>query len=68
MQHFRNQEKKQLKLTVSRPFWIFLFLQNLSWVILVRVLHFVLYAWCSYFAMILSCANITKLLKFKMAV
>ena len=31
--------KKQLKMTVSRPFGI-LFLQNLSWVILVRVLTF----------------------------
>ena len=39
MQHFRDNEKKQLKMTVSRPFWI-LFLQNLSWVILVLVLTF----------------------------
>ena len=29
----------KLKMTVSRPFWL-LFLQNLSWVILVRVLTF----------------------------
>ena len=29
--------KKQLKMTASRPFWI-LFMRNLSWVILVRVL------------------------------
>ena len=39
MQNFRDDEKKQLKKTVSRPFWI-LFLRNLSWVILVRVLTF----------------------------
>ena len=30
-------------------------------------LHFVQYAWSSYFALILSCLTITKLLKFKMA-
>ena len=30
-------------------------------------LNFVLYVWSSYFALILSCVNITKLLKFKMA-
>ena len=34
MQHLRDKEEKQLKMTVSRPFGI-LFLQNLSWVILV---------------------------------
>ena len=39
MQHFRDNEKKQLKSTFSQPFWI-LFLQNFSWVILVRVLTF----------------------------
>ena len=27
MQHFRDNEKKQLKMTVSRPFWV-LFLSN----------------------------------------
>ena len=61
MQHFRDNETKQLKMTGSRPFRI-LFLQNLSW-----VEHFVLYAWSSYFALILSCVDITKILKFKMA-
>ena len=30
-------------------------------------LHFVLYAWSSYFALILSRLNITKLIKFKIA-
>ena len=30
-------------------------------------LHFVPYAWSNYFALILSCVNITKLLKLKMA-
>ena len=39
MQHFRDNENKQLKMKVSRPFWI-LFLQNLSWVIFVRVITF----------------------------
>ena len=34
MQDFRDNEKKQLKMTASGPFWI-LFLRNLSWVILV---------------------------------
>ena len=31
------------------------------------ILFYVLYAWSSYSALILSCVNITKLLKFKMA-
>ena len=39
MQDFRDNEKKQLKLTTKRPFWI-LFLRNLLWVILVWVLTF----------------------------
>ena len=36
-------------------------------VVLCESLHFVLYAWCSYFALFLSYINITKLLKFIMA-
>ena len=64
MQQFQDNEKKTIKMTVSRPFWI-LFLQNgLS---LCESLHFVLYARSTYFAKILSCVNITKLLKFTMA-
>ena len=50
---------RQLKMATSRPFWI-LFLQNLSWVIL--VLHLVKYSWYSYELRKL----LTKLLKFKM--
>ena len=34
MQDFKNNEKKQLKMTTSRLFWILL-LRNLLWVILV---------------------------------
>ena len=51
MQHFRDNEKKQLKMTVSRPFWI-LFLQNYQGLSLCESLHFVLYAWSSYFALL----------------
>ena len=32
MQHFRDNEKKQLKMTVSRPFWV-LFVPNFSHVL-----------------------------------
>ena len=53
-------------MTVSRPFLI-LFLQNSHGLYLYESLHFVLYAWSSYFALILGGVNITKLLKFKMA-
>ena len=59
MQDNRDNEKKQLKITVSLPFWI-LFLPNLSWVILVS-LHFVLYAWSIYFALFLYYLIITEL-------
>ena len=67
MQHFRdNEKKKQLEMTVSRPFW-FYFCKIYHELSLCESLNFVLYAWSSYFALILSCVNITKLLKFKMA-
>ena len=61
MQDFRDNEKKQFKMTASWPFRI-LFLRNLSWVILVSS-QFVLHAWSRYFALFLSYVNITKLLK-----
>ena len=64
MQHFRDKKKKQLKLTVSRPFWIF-FCEIYHELSLCESLHFVLYAWSSYFALILCCVNITKLLNSK---
>ena len=43
MQNFRDNEKKQLKMTVSRPFWI-LFLQIYNGLSLCESLHIVLYA------------------------
>ena len=64
MQHFRDNEKKQIKMTVSRPFFI-LFLQN--YITLSPYILFSMHAWSSYFALILSSVNITKFLKFKIA-
>ena len=53
-------------MTVSRPFSL-LFLQIFSHGLSSsESLQFVLYAWSSYFALILKCLNITKLLKLKM--
>ena len=66
MQHFRDNEKKQLKMTVSRLFG-FYFCKIYHGLSLCESLHFVLYAWSSYFALILNCVNVTKLLKFKKA-
>ena len=58
MQHFRNNEKKTIKNDRQSAILVF---------ISAFFLHFVLYAWSSYSALILSCVNITKLLKFQMA-
>ena len=66
MQHLRDNEEKQWKMTVTRPF-LFYFCKLYHGLYLCESLHFVLYAWSSYFALISSCVNITKLLEFKMA-
>ena len=66
MQDFREDEKKTIKMTASRPFWI-LFLRNFHGLSLCESLHFVLYARSNYFALFLSSVNIAKLIKFKMA-
>ena len=59
MQHFRDHEKKQLNVTTF-GFYFCKIYHGLS---LCESLYFVLYAWSSYFALILSCVNIKKLLK-----
>ena len=66
MQDFQDNEKKHLKMTTSRLFWI-RFLRNCHGLFLCEPLHFGIYAWSSYFDLFLSCLNITNSLKFKMA-
>ena len=67
MQDFRDNEKKQLKMAASLPFWI-LFPQSLSWVIIVWYLTFsYIFMVQLIYNMFLNHANITRLLKFKMA-
>ena len=66
MQHYRENEKKQLKMIVSHSgFYFSKISQGLT---LCESLHFVLYEWSSYFVLILECVNFIKLLKFKMAI
>ena len=63
MQDFRDNEKKNGRLVTFLDFMSAKFGMAYP----CNTLHFVLYAWCSYFPLFLSYVNITKLLKFKMA-
>ena len=66
MQDFWENEKKTVK--NDRQSTILNFISAKCFiVVLCESLHFVLYAWCSYFALFLSYVNITQLLKLKMA-
>ena len=65
MHYFWDNEKKQLKWPSVGHFG-FYFCTIYHGLSLCEALHVVLYAWSSYFALILSCLNIKKLLKFKM--
>ena len=63
MQDFRENDKKTIKNDDQSAILNFISAKFVM-VVLCESLHFVLYAWCSYFALFLSYVNITKLLKF----
>ena len=65
MQNSSHNEKKQFKMPVGH--FGFYFCEICHGLSLCESLHFVLYAWSSYLALLLSYVNITKLLKFKIA-
>ena len=68
MQHFRDNENKQLKMSQSAILDFISAKFIMGYPCLSHyILFYVLYAWSSYSALLLSCVNITKLLKFKMA-
>ena len=56
-QTIHNDRQSAILNIISTKFFI---------MVLCESLHFVLYAWCSYFRLFLSYVNITELLKFKM--
>ena len=66
MQHFRDNEKKTIENDRQSAILGFISAKFSYVIYLCESLHFVQYAWSSYFALILRCLNITKLLKFKM--